>query len=149
MRPGLFPSQQRALRKALKKADKFDHFRRRTRRTFLGLGALGLFAGVTGFAAGRHRSRSVDTDTDDDTLIGQHRSLAAAPIARLRAGYIVFLASMEQAPADPRFWVGFERLATHALETRDAELIRRLRVTANAVPIMSGYEWVVERVKGQ
>jgi hypothetical protein len=34
----MFPSQERALRKAFKKADKFDHFRQRTRRQFVALG---------------------------------------------------------------------------------------------------------------
>ena len=63
MRPGLFPSQQRALRQAFKKADKFDHFsfRQRTRRAFLGLGALALGMGAGGFALGRGGRSSAAT----------------------------------------------------------------------------------------
>ena len=40
MRQGFLPGQQRALRQAFKKADAFDRFRQRTRRSFLGLGLL-------------------------------------------------------------------------------------------------------------
>ena len=149
MRPGLFPSQQRALRRAFKKADAFDHFRQRTRRAFVGLSLLAVATGVGGFVFGRRRG-AVDEPDEAASLIDRHRALATAPLERLRAAQLVFLASMEQSPGDEEFWVGFERLATHALsQPGNDEILRRLRITARSVPVPNGYEWVVQRLIGK
>ena len=52
MHLGMLPSQKRALQRAFKKADKFDHFRSRTRRAFVGGGVAAIAAAATSFWVG-------------------------------------------------------------------------------------------------
>lgn len=145
MRQGLFPSQQRALRQAFKKADAFDHFRQRTRRAFLSLAALAVGTGVAGFVTGR--SWHAAADDPPTSPLQRYRALATGPFGDLHASHLGFLAAMEEATGDERFWVGFERLATHGLRESDRALLRRLLATARAVPAPAGYAWIAQRVK--
>jgi hypothetical protein len=129
MRPGLFPSQQRALQKALKKAEKFDHFRQRTRRTFCLLLVGAAAATVGSFYAGQVVGRRVSPraghaeETDRAAFLRQqlplaHR-LARSTDRELEAGYATFLLVMSGTGGDDVLWHGYERLGALALARAD------------------------------
>jgi hypothetical protein len=131
MRPGLFPSQERALRRAFKKADKFDHFRRRTRRTFLGLGLLAVVGTSLGAASGFWLGRRRAVDPWAARIVLAHKIAAAAEDVLLR-DHVPFLMVLEHTGGDDVLWLGFERLARLVLSStapEHRELARRLRLT--------------------
>jgi hypothetical protein len=153
MRPGLFPSQQRAIRQAFKKAEKLDHFRQRTRRAFLGLGALALGMGVGGYAVGKLMSSPVTRLGHDPRLtsrVDQGRRMAAQPDPILRRDHATLLLIIEGVGADDAMWVGFARLAHMALANQDAEdrqLARRLLTTAEQVSPPAYLQPLVESLR--
>lgn len=139
MRLGLLPSQKRELQRAFKKADAFDHFRQRTRRTFLGVGALAVALGVGGFAAGRMTGagRLADRDAVADPKLtarrDQARRLATQPDSILRRDHATFLLILDAVGDDEALWVGFARLGNMALQGEgDRQLMARLLTTARA-----------------
>ncbi len=133
MRPGLFPSQQRAMRKAFKKADKFDHFRKRTRRAFLAMGALGVGAAIGGFFLGRASVKVEAEDSVADSPLESRRQyardLAQGPLDALVDAHQSFLLVLNRLPPDSVLWSGFARLADAAVSRRDARLAKRLLPT--------------------
>jgi hypothetical protein len=142
MRSGMLPSQQRALRRAFKKADAFDHFRTRTRRAFLGLGSLAAALGLGGLLVGRASVSDARAPRSD-----AYRELALAPLDDLRSAHLGFLAALEEAPDDRALWVGFERLAQVALsQPTETELLRRLRATLRTNAPVRGFEWLTKRL---
>lgn len=142
MRSGMLPSQQRALRRVFKKADAFDHFRTRTRRAFLGISSLAAALGLGGFITGRASNGETVAPRADG-----YRELALAPIDELKSAHLGFLAALEQAPDDRTLWVGFERLAQHALgDPTASDLLRRLRATLRACVPARGFEWLIKRL---
>jgi hypothetical protein len=123
MRPGLFPSQQRALRKALKKADKFDHFRKRTRRSFVLVGALSaLSAGAAVWSA----IRSVAVQGPPGSL-DRWATVAVGPLSELRQRAIPLLGALDGRPEHDPIWQGYHRLvADSTLAPGDTPLRRML-----------------------
>ncbi len=140
MRSGMLPSQQRALRQAFKKADKFDHFRKRTRRSFLALGSLGLAGTIAGFWVGRsttwfsgsegaHDLEGRPVDPRIQSMLPWARELARGDERALVEHYVGFLFVFGRVQADEALWHGFHRLvevakrdanrplATHLLES--------------------------------
>ena len=141
MRPGLFPSQQRALRQAFKKADKFDHFRQRTRRAFLGLGALALGMGAGGLALGRSgRVPQIAADLKANAgpphLPEPLLDIVTGPLENLRTEAMNVAAALEAAPHDSVLWIGFHRLVALALNRPEDDLLRRRLRTVAALPGM-------------
>ncbi len=142
MRPGLFPSQQRALRRTFKKADAFDNFRQRTRRAFVGLGLLAVATGVGGFALGRwwNSDATPEREVVRDrwrAKLSWAQTYAEQPIAILSANYATFLMVIEQTGGDERTWRGFEKLLNHSLSAAadsDAHLKQMLLRTAKIAP---------------
>jgi hypothetical protein len=152
MRSGLFPSQQRALRQAFKKADKFDHFRQRTRRSFVlgGIAAVGAAAGTfwVGIKMGRKgavapTTTSVRAEAEtplrgplQGKLAVAHR-WSTAPDEELRANYALFLVILDAHGGDDLLWAGFARLAGMA-EAGAGEpnrfLAQRLLASARRLP---------------
>ena len=134
MRLGMLPGQQRALQRAFKKADKFDHFRSRTRRAFVwgGVAAIASAAGTfwvgvrTGMAATGHNPPA--TAHPGQSVA---RNLAAASDADLLRDRLTFLQRLELAPEDSVAWIGFRRLAGMAVAGRDRALAARLLLTLN------------------
>jgi hypothetical protein len=132
MRSGLFPSQQRAMRKALKKADKFDHFRTRTRRAFVALGALGVAGAVGGFFLGRATVSKDPGPVSVSPLEGRReyaRELAQGPLDGLVNAHQSFLMVLNRLEPDSILWSGFARLVDVAITRRDVRLAKRLLPT--------------------
>ncbi len=138
MRSGMFPSQQRALRRAFKKADKFDHFRKRTRRSFVLGGMVAAVAAAASFWAGTMVGSS--KATNDEVASRWHKKIpwaeefASSPIEVLAASRSTFLTVIEQTGGTDAMWRGYERLADRAIETRDAELANRLLEVIRLAP---------------
>jgi hypothetical protein len=138
MRPGLFPGQQRALRKALKKADKFDHFRQRTRRAFFGAILGGAAMSVAAFVVGRGRMASTTEESGQSGPRPQDpfAALALGPIEKLETHAVDLLAEIELGRASSAHWIGVERLALRALADLGPNKIRaRLLRTRDAVKL--------------
>ena len=157
MRLGLLPSQQRYLDQTFKKARAFDHFRQRTRRAFLGLGALALGLGIGGFAAGRasgggsSRLGSGEVDPRLATKLDQARRLAAQTDEILRRDHATFLLVLDAVGDDETLWVGFARLANMALATKNAvdrQLAERLLATSRAASRPAHLNSLVEALQG-
>ena len=143
MRLGLLPSQKRALDQAFKKARAFDRFRQRTRRAFLGLGLLGVCAGVGGFVLGRSWQSEPDQGRPDAEIRARWQAklpwaqtYGEQPIATLSASYATFLMVIQMTGGDDRTWRGFARLAEHALSAADSDpnLGRALLQTSRFAP---------------
>jgi hypothetical protein len=156
MRPGLFPSQQRALKKALKKADKFDHFRQRTRRTFLSLVAVAATTCCGAYLLGRatavdgRAGKTVGVDPALRDKLALAHALATGPDQELRRNYAGFLLLMDAHRGDEITWGGFARLSRMALESRGPEEIRlakRLLLTADALEAPAGVQRFVDRLR--
>src|SRR5690606_20930272 len=120
MRLGLLPSQQRALRKTMKKARKFDDFRARTRRHFLALGIVAGSASVASFFVGRGTSSEPAADSALPLpLLRQAHRLTVGSIDELLADYATLLLALERRPNDPVLTAGFARLVDGAVERAD------------------------------
>lgn len=139
MRSGFMPGQQAALRRAFKKAEAFDHFRQRTRRGFLSVGAAGIAGSIGAFWVGtwtsRHDSdvqRAHSPEPGHPQLAVAHR-LALGPDADLRANAAMFLVVLDAIGGDELTWAGFGRLVRMACEASppDRRLARRLRASAD------------------
>ncbi len=129
MRPGMFPSQQRAMRQAFKKADKFDHFRARTRRSLVLGGVASVAAAAAAFWVGtRTADAAVGREADSHPRPAQHeewlRALAVGPISELRSRAMHLTAALESAEVDDGLWVGFHRLCSHSLTHADDTALR-------------------------
>ena len=135
MRLGMLPGQQRALQRAFKKADKFDHFRSRTRRAFVGGGIAAIAAAATTFWVGMRVGGGRTTAPDATTKVPPRqplaRKLAAASDADLLRAQNTFLQKLELAPEDSIAWIGFRRLAGMAGARNDRVLAARLLLTLN------------------
>ena len=140
MRSGMFPSQQRALRQAFKKADKFDHFRQRTRRSFVlgGIGAVVAAAGAFCVGVGVGSSSAAANPTVADRWLKKlpwAEEFASMPIEIMETSRSTFLIVIEQTGGSEATWRGFAKLASRAIEQRNAELaIRLLQVVRLAPP---------------
>ena len=130
MRLGMLPSQKRALQRAFKKADKFDHFRSRTRRTFVGGGVAAIAAAATSFwvgmRTGRGEAKPVVVTSPRQQLA---RRIAASSDSDLMRDRFALLQGLEMTPNDPVAWGGFRRLARMATESQDGALAARLLLT--------------------
>jgi hypothetical protein len=131
----MFPSQQRALRRAFKKADKFDHFRKRTRRSFVlgGIGAVVAAAGafLAGLAVGSQSPRTDSKSRVADRWLQRvpwAERFAAQPIEILESGRSTFLMVIEETGGTDALWKGFERLAERALTSRGVEGVELARL---------------------
>jgi len=132
MRSGLLPSQQRELRRAFKKADAFDHFRERTRRSFLGLGLLGALGTAAGFWFGTVRSADKGRPSANAGPVPLEKAheLALGPDAELRRNAAMFLVMLDRSGGDEVTWAGFGRLARMATaDGGDRRLASRLLAT--------------------
>jgi hypothetical protein len=129
------------LRRAFKKAHHFDHFRKRTRRAFIGMGLLAIGTGVAGFAVGRNW----DTESVPEQAVSSRwqgklpwaQSYATQPIAVLAKHYATFLMVIEQTGGDDATWRGFARLVEHAMDpvqNKDSYLPEALLKTARIAP---------------
>lgn len=155
MRLGLLPSQKRALDRAFKKADAFDHFRARTRRAFLGLGFAAGVTGVIGFFVGRGTGRAHDdpvgpVDSNESPRLAVARRLAAAPDEQLWRERNTFLLAIEESGGDAEAWVGFRRLSSMVLgqpEPLRREVAMRLLKTSAHAPARADYQEWIERLR--
>jgi hypothetical protein len=134
----MFPSQQRALRRAFKKADKFDHFRKRTRRSFV-LGGIGAVVAAAGaFWAGL----AVGSDVQQAEVVADRwrkklpwaEEFAYAPIETLETARASFLTVIEQTGGTETTWHGFARLANRAIEKANRDLALRLLEVVRLAP---------------
>ncbi len=129
MRPGMFPSQQRAMRQAFKKADKFDHFRARTRRSLVLGGVASVAAAVGAFWAGtRMGGAAAPPDADSHPRRQIVHRLAAATDPDLWQQRHTFLQALEEVGGDQAGWVGFRRLAEMALVVGPTEQVLAARM---------------------
>lgn len=150
MQQGLFPSQQRALRQAFKKADAFDHFRQRTRRAFLSmlLGGAGMGAGMTaaGYWLGRRHGATAAQPARHPDVEWMH-ALVRGPLADLEAAAPNLTATIDLHGGDADLWLGFERLVLTALAHGDRQsLARDLLVLARVAPPPAHLHALVERL---
>ena len=131
MRLGMLPSQKRALQRAFKKADKFDHFRSRTRRTFIGGGVAAIAAAAASFWVGMRTGRAEPAIPVAATSPRQQmaRRIAASSDSELMRDRFALLQGLEMTPNDPVAWVGFRRLAGMAAASQDRNLATRLLLT--------------------
>jgi hypothetical protein len=126
----MLPSQKRVLQRAFRKADKFDHFRARTRRTFVAGGVAAIAAAVGSFWVGRRTSRASPSHSGRPSPRKElARRLSAASDVELFRDRLAYLQGIEITPDDPVAWGGFRRLVTMAQESRDRELAARLLLT--------------------
>jgi hypothetical protein len=134
MRSGLFPSQQRALRQAFKKADKFDHFRQRTRRAFFAGGALAVACAVAAFWAGVRLGRVAETQEPRAATPAWMNELALGPVEALRQQAIHLLTAVSGKPADDVLWLGFHRLVRVYVSNPSEEALRRMLLQVASRP---------------
>ena len=135
MRPGMFPSQQRAMRQAFKKADKFDHFRARTRRSLVLGGVASLAAAVGAFWVGtRTRDAAAAPGADSHPRRQLVHRLAAATDPDLWQQRHTFLQALEEVGGDPVGWVGFRRLAQMTVLRGSAEQVLASRMLKTLQP---------------
>ncbi len=144
MRLGMLPSQKRALARAFRKADKFDHFRQRTRRTLLFGGVGALFAAAGSFWAGASLGRpeppmSVPPASVSPRLGAVHR-IAAEPDAEFWSHRFTFLAALEESGGDAVGGVALRRLTTLTLARGSDERALAFRIlrtldTTQALPV--------------
>lgn len=135
MRPGLFPSQQRAIQKAFRKADAFDHFRQRTRRGFIGAIFGGIAASAGTFFAGLQIAAAAPASRPPMPA-PPFDAVALGPIERLEARALEVLAEIEMGRASTALWVGVERLALRSLVEPHRDALRaRLLATRAAVAV--------------
>lgn len=138
MRSGLFPAQQRMLRRLVKKADKFDQFRQRSRRALFGCGILaGLTGLVAGFGAGGglESAESVATPPTSalDPLLTRGLQMAIDADENLLRDALPFLLILEAHSDHAGLWVGYGRLVRAVIDApagERRELAARLWVTA-------------------
>lgn len=129
MRSGMFPSQRQMLRRVFKKADKFDHFRRRTRRSLVLGGAAALAAAVGSFWVGTRMGLSVTaTPTAATGTPPWLDQLAVGPLSELQRQAPLLLGTLSAKPADHVAWQGFHRLVAVAADQADQEGLRRMLV---------------------
>ena len=116
MRSGMLPSQQRALRRAFKKADAFDHFRTRTRRAFFGLFGLSALGASAAYWLGQ-RTASEPAASATNSVASELETLALGPLDALEQAHPLLIAYLDLHTADakPKHWLGLERLAFLAL----------------------------------
>lgn len=129
MRSGLFPSQQRALNQALKKADAFDHFRARTRRKFIALGLGGLTLAAAAFVMGRSLTpaeAAPEGTSKTSPILQTARTLAAEDDATLLAGAHTMLLGLDADASDPALRVGATRLARMVVSLPASEPRQRI-----------------------
>ncbi len=117
MRTGLLPSQQRALQKAFKKADKFDHFRQRTRRSLIAAGCAALCGAFGAYWLGSNSavSDSGGARPSEHPRLIIVRRLAATPDDSLWAQRATFLQAADEVGGSESGWLGMRRLATMTL----------------------------------
>jgi hypothetical protein len=148
----MFPSQQRALRQAFKKADAFDHFRQRTRRGFLAVAGLGVAGCIGAFVLGRRFAPAAAEATAtnlDRELAGVH-ALALGPVARLEHGAADILSRIELHGGDDTLWLGCERLILHALARGDRQVLARAILAMAAVrPVPEPLAPLLEKLRAQ
>lgn len=119
MRTGLLPSQQRALQRAFKKADKFDHFRQHTRRSLLAAGCAALCGAFGAYWMGANSATSGNGSappSEHPRLIIVRR-LAAATDDSLWAQRATFLQAADEVGGSESGWLGMRRLAKMTLAT--------------------------------
>jgi hypothetical protein len=130
LRSGLFPSQQRLLRQAFKKADKFDHFRARTRRSFLAIIGASAVAVTGSFFIGHSvgssnapTPRPVPKSSRIAAAAGQLETLALGPLDQLEQAHPMLISYLDlhTTQATDAHWLGFERLLLLALSAPDAK----------------------------
>jgi hypothetical protein len=154
----MLPSQQRALQRAFKKADKFDHFRSRTRRTFIGGAIAAAAATATSFWVGvRTGMSSAPTDAGHKAdvplgdMSGVGRRFATASDQDLRSNAALFLRILDTHASDDLLWAGFARLARMSIagsEQEDTLLAQRLLISARHQPPPSFVrEWITDLEK--
>jgi hypothetical protein len=136
MRSGLFPAQQRMLRRLVKKADKFDSFRQRSRRALFGCGILaGLTGLVAGFGAGGGLECAATPPTSAlDPLLTRGLQMAIDADDNLLRDALPFLLILEAHSDHAGLWIGYGRLARMVIDApagERRELAARLSVTAH------------------
>jgi hypothetical protein len=136
----------------LKKADAFDHFRKRTRRGFLGIGALGLLGSFGGFWLGASTgssSASPEPKRPSHPQIEVAHRLALGPDEDLRSNSAMFLVIFDGIRGDPLTWAGFGRLAQMATAPgrEDRRLVARLLTSARRVPPPDWLQSVIGRLE--
>jgi hypothetical protein len=149
----MFPSQQRALAKALKKADKFDDFRGRTRRSFIALATAGACGCIGAFFLGRGFAESASPASADPwrTSLPWAREFSRQPVETLIQGASTYLSVLQNAGGDElELWQGFAKLATYALENSDTQaqaLRARLRVFCSRVRVPAQFQSTVQQLQ--
>jgi hypothetical protein len=160
---GLFPGQRAVLRRMMKKADKFDHFRQRSRRAaLLGLaGAALACAGSfwSGLSVGQSGERRAPAPREDDQRVGdkpvddKHPSsevaptperdmlawlhaLAIGPLEDLELREMHVLRAAEQSPADERLAYAVQRLTVLSLRKPDNQTLRARLLRLHAQRVM-------------
>jgi hypothetical protein len=128
---GLFPGQRAALRRMMKKADKFDRFRQRTRRALLATVVGSVAACGAAWFGGWRAGRSAMAAPPDEPNPG----LAADPLLDLANGPLVALERQSmhllralhgRGEGDP-LWLGYYRLTLVATQQgHDTPLRRQL-----------------------
>jgi hypothetical protein len=130
MLSGMFPSQQRMLRQAFKKAARFDTFRQRTRRSFLVAGAAAVAAAAGAFWAGMQVAQPASPAPTPSTgsSTGWLDDLASGPLPELQRQAPHLLAALRGKAADDVMWLGFHRLVLVATSQPEQEALRRMLV---------------------
>jgi hypothetical protein len=158
LRSGLFPSQQRLLQQAFKKADKFDHFRARTRRSFLALAGASAVAVAGSFYVGHSVGSSTATTPQPvpkssriAAAAGQLETLALGPLDQLERAHpmLVSYLDLHTAEATDAHWLGFERLLLLALSAPDAKrgLAREITRLSEVRSISAHLQPLIEQLR--
>jgi len=123
------------MQRAMKKARKFDDFRRRTRRSFMAVALAGTGVSVGAFFFGRAVSRGEEARPHVPfAALEQARKLATGPLDDLVAAYPTFLLVLERVPRDGLLWVGYSRLVDAAARRESAPLMRHLAESGSKLP---------------
>ena len=129
MRPGLFPSQQRALEQAFKKARALDRFRQKTRRSFIlgGFAAIGA-ATTTFFLGARYTGTAAQRGpqplTQPDATLSALHGLALGPLDQLEAQEMHVVRAYEANVLDDKLAYGVQRLVALSLSKPTNEVLR-------------------------
>jgi hypothetical protein len=123
----MFPSQQRMLRQVCKKAAKFDHFRKRTRRSFVIGGVAGVVAAAGAFWMGlRCAQPAAATPLPTLATTDTFTRLAIGPIEDLQRAARLYLDACETRPDGDILWYGYHRLVAVAAKDNTDTPLRRM-----------------------
>lgn len=122
----MLPGQRRELEKVLKNARAFDGFRTRTRRTFLGVAAVGVLTSAAAFFVGRAQSGSMGAARERPPTDEWLNELATGPLPTLEAQALHLLGALQGCGSDDPLWHGFYRLVLVAAQKPQAEALRRM-----------------------